>query len=100
MLKGWGDREISILYWNRVRRVLNGITQDEAGMRMRRADLQCVKSLEESVKSCSGWLKIPLDLSRLLGSVLREMKKPNILKNVEDYFSERRQLWGVFSGDS
>ena len=31
---------------------------------------------------------------------LREMKKPNILKIVEDYFSERRQLWGVFSGDS
>ena len=31
---------------------------------------------------------------------LREMKKPNILKNVEDYFSERRQLLGVFSGDS
>ena len=31
---------------------------------------------------------------------LREMKKPNVLKTVEDCFSERRQLWGVFSGDS
>ena len=29
---------------------------------------------------------------------LREMKKPNILKIVENYFSERRQLSGVFSG--
>ena len=31
---------------------------------------------------------------------LREMKKPNILKIVEYYFSERRQLWGDFSGGS
>ena len=31
---------------------------------------------------------------------LREMKKPNVLKTVENYFSQRRQLWGVFSGDS
>ena len=29
---------------------------------------------------------------------LREMKKPNVLRIVEDYFSERRQLWGDFSG--
>lgn len=69
---------------------------------IRNADAVCrfanVKSFEESGKSCSGWQKIPLDLSRLLGSVLREMKKPNILKIVEDYFSERRQLLGVFSG--
>ena len=67
------------------------------------ADAVCrfanVKSSEESVKSCSGWLKISLDLSRLLGSVLREMKKPNILKIVEDYFSERRKLLSSFSGD-
>ena len=27
---------------------------------------------------------------------LREMKKPNILKIDEYYFSERRQLWGDF----
>jgi len=26
------------------------------------------------------------------------MKKPNILKIDEYYFSERRQLWGDFSG--
>ena len=31
---------------------------------------------------------------------LLEMKKPNILKIDEYYFSERRQLWGDFSGDS
>ena len=31
---------------------------------------------------------------------LREMKKLNVLKIVEDYFSERRQLLGPFSGDS
>ena len=29
---------------------------------------------------------------------LREMKKLNVLKIVEDYFSERRQLLGSFSG--
>ena len=28
---------------------------------------------------------------------LREMKKPNVLKNVEEYFSERRQFLGAFS---
>ena len=37
------------------------------------ADVACrfanVKSFEESVKSCSGWLKVSLDLSRLLGDV-------------------------------
>ena len=31
---------------------------------------------------------------------LREMKKPNVLKNVDNFFPDRRQLWGVFSGDS
>ena len=29
---------------------------------------------------------------------LREMKKPNVLKIVEDCFSERRRLLGSFSG--
>ena len=70
------------------------------------ADLQNVKCEKENEKLAPKRLEKRPNLSRLLGMFLHrtfdmpEIKKPNVLKIVENYFSGRWQLFAVFSGDS
>ena len=60
------------------------------------ADLQCVKSFKESVKSSSGWLENPLNLSRLLGRVFSRGEKAEHFEICSELFFKKKATFDRF----